>query len=325
MKKIAYLFFSLAIILACCGAATAADAGYTKISSITVSPTNNNGIIFTAPSDGDYQFKITGGAASAWPSWTQSNPGYTGYTSYAYMYLNRYNSWSGQTSPYGERTPSSPSYIIGWNNGWTNDYSAAEAAGKSSVPIHLYLNQGDFIQFLFGDAETAYSDNRGAGVTIEISKATSNNLPVANAGPDQTVFINMVDEVRLDGTLSKDEDNIPEGTDPITYNWKLISGPDTPIINNPTTTTPTFKPTSTGNYTFELTVTDSHGAKTSDTVVIQVVGPNNEGNGIDNKPIPGDAMNNNPDYMDKFSFGVPPGWIGPGGLIRIPPGLLKIK
>ncbi|MCK5027293.1 MAG: S8 family serine peptidase [Candidatus Pacebacteria bacterium] len=87
-----------------------------------------------------------------------------------------------------------------------------------------------------------------------------NQIPIANAGEDQTVNDNDgtgTENVTLDGSLSSDSD----GT--ITHEWKegtVVLGTGYIITSNFTT----------GEHTVVLTVTDDKGAIASDTVVITV-------------------------------------------------------
>lgn len=82
----------------------------------------------------------------------------------------------------------------------------------------------------------------------------SNDLPVANAGPDQTAAA--FDTVTLDGTGSTDEDGVVEG-----YQWTQTDGP-TVTLSSATAAQPTFTaPGSDGgtSVTFGLVVTDNLG------------------------------------------------------------------
>ena len=89
---------------------------------------------------------------------------------------------------------------------------------------------------------------------------TGNRPPVANAGPD---FDTIAFIAPLDGSASFD----PDG-DPITYSWRNL-GPLSAEIYGATSARPQVRFTgSWGTYMFELTVTDSHGAKSTDTVTV---------------------------------------------------------
>jgi chitinase len=100
----------------------------------------------------------------------------------------------------------------------------------------------------------------GLGVGFTSAQAQVNHAPVANAGPDQTVYEGST--VRLDGSGSTD----PDG-DPLTYSWTQIAG--TPVTLSdansaqPTFTAPNQAPKAQETLTFSLTVTDSFGASSS--------------------------------------------------------------
>ncbi|MFH1563861.1 MAG: fibronectin type III domain-containing protein, partial [Nitrospirota bacterium] len=90
-----------------------------------------------------------------------------------------------------------------------------------------------------------------------------NNPPVAIiSAPLRPVKVN--DLVILDGTKSYDPDS-----NPITYYWRQIAGPQITIAN-PTVGIITFTPVQIGNYAFELKVTDDMGAHGSATVTVIV-------------------------------------------------------
>jgi chitinase len=92
-----------------------------------------------------------------------------------------------------------------------------------------------------------------------------NTPPVANAGPDQTVSPGAV--VTLDGSASYD----PDG-DSITFHWTQVAG--TPVtLDNVDAVRPSFTapgPHGGETLTFQLTVTDSNGASSFDTVGVAV-------------------------------------------------------
>ena len=110
--------------------------------------------------------------------------------------------------------------------------------------------------------------NLGLG-GLSAVQAQSNNPPVANAGPDQTVY--EFSTVILDGTSSYDPDG---DRDPITYAWTQIAGTFVTLLNantaHPSFTAPHQSPTGHETLTFSLMVTDSFGATSSDSVDVTV-------------------------------------------------------
>ena len=92
-----------------------------------------------------------------------------------------------------------------------------------------------------------------------------NIAPIADAGPDQGVFVG--DLVSLNGSLSQDPD-----VDPLTFSWTL-AGPDgsVAVLIGEATAFPTFTPDVPGTYTATLTVTDPFGATASDSIDVSAV------------------------------------------------------
>lgn len=110
-----------------------------------------------------------------------------------------------------------------------------------------------------------FGESKTDTVTLEI-----NLKPRAEAGPDRTVQARA--PVRLDGTGSFD----PEG-DPITYQWRQVSGTGV-ALQGADTATPSFQaPNKNDTLVFELTVTDDSGASSTDTVSIRVEGASGGG------------------------------------------------
>ncbi|MBW2171742.1 MAG: hypothetical protein JRF69_07140, partial [Deltaproteobacteria bacterium] len=122
----------------------------------------------------------------------------------------------------------------------------------------------------FGVTELIYVTT---GTTLDSSATTSvqctftpllNYPPVAVAGDDYSVAVN--DLVSLDGSESYD----PDGHDPITYLWTIISKPvgSTAVLSDPIAVDPTFTADVVGYYTIELVVTDNLGESSSPDQII---------------------------------------------------------
>jgi large repetitive protein len=134
--------------------------------------------------------------------------------------------------------------------------SVAITGGGTTVSYTPNLN-------FFGSDSFTYTISDGNGgtdtATVNVTVTPVNDAPVANAGPDQTASCTGV--VTLDGTATSDVDD-PNST--LTFIWKegatiIATGP------NPTVAL------SVGVHTITLTVTDPHGASSTDTVVVTVV------------------------------------------------------
>lgn len=100
--------------------------------------------------------------------------------------------------------------------------------------------------------------------TISISVGGVNDIPVADAGPDQN-NVTPPTVVFLDGTGSFDVDG-----DGLTYSWTQVSGPSA-ALSDSSTAQPTFSPTASGIYTFRLIVNDGTIDSNPDDVDIPVM------------------------------------------------------
>ena len=101
-------------------------------------------------------------------------------------------------------------------------------------------------------------------VTVNVNSPSVNIAPVANAGSDKTIRL-PVNSAILDGINSTD----PDGGS-LSYSWRQLSGPGSATIvgaNNPSAT---VQGLISGNYVFELLVTDAQAATDRDTVGVLV-------------------------------------------------------
>jgi RHS repeat-associated protein len=97
-----------------------------------------------------------------------------------------------------------------------------------------------------------------------ITDSPTNAAPTANAGADQTGYVNRL--VFLDGSSSTD----PEG-ESLRYTWTESSGnPAVGLLQGAHTAKPGFIATVAGTYTFTLTVNDGRADSAADTVVVTV-------------------------------------------------------
>jgi fibronectin type 3 domain-containing protein len=121
-------------------------------------------------------------------------------------------------------------------------------------------NGADTFSFKVNDGKV---DSASASVTIEIKPV--NDIPVASAGPDQTLF--RADAVTLDGSGSYDVDG-----DPLLYQWSFSSRPagSNAVLAGAETMSPSFVPDISGDYLFQLIVNDGTAASSGNNVVITV-------------------------------------------------------
>jgi peptidoglycan hydrolase-like protein with peptidoglycan-binding domain len=142
------------------------------------------------------------------------------------------------------------------------------ATPNSSQTIVNNLNPGTYI------FELTVTDNRGASAkdTIQVKAVVAENKsPIANAGSDQNItLIGNNNVIVLDGSGSVDPDGVL-----VVFNWRLVSGPISPVIANPSSRQTAVTNFEEGIYIFELKVTDDRGASAKDIVqVIAVAGVN---------------------------------------------------
>ncbi len=119
------------------------------------------------------------------------------------------------------------------------------------------------------------TDNNNASTsvldTIVVNSAV-NLPPIANAGADQTI-VQPVSTVTVNGSGSRDQDN---GGALASYHWSQSSGPATATIVSSDSTTTTISGLQPGVYVFKLTVTDSSGAASADSMTVVVKGAINQ-------------------------------------------------
>ena len=131
-----------------------------------------------------------------------------------------------------------------------------------AVPTISGLVSGSYVFSLI------VTDNLGAAsaadqVIVTVSPAT-NQLPVANAGPDKAITL-PVSSTTLSGSGSDADGSIS------TYTWTQVSGPNTATFTSKNVAVPTISGLVSGPYTFSLVVTDNLGAASAaDQVIVTV-------------------------------------------------------
>ena len=127
----------------------------------------------------------------------------------------------------------------------------------ASQPSFTLDKPGDyFIQLIVNDGKADSAPD-----SVQVS--TQNSAPVANAGPDQGVFVNTA--VPLDGSQSSDADG-----DPLTHRWSLLNKPagSAADLANDQAVDPSFTVDKPGSYTVQLIVNDGTVNGAPDPIVV---------------------------------------------------------
>ncbi len=147
---------------------------------------------------------------------------------------------------------------------WTQTAGPNTATSTGANTVSLSLTGLTIGQYTF---QLKVTDNSGATATalVKVTVVNAPNaLPIANAGPDQTITAPS-SSVNLDGSASYD----PDGTIK-TYSWTMTVGAGSITINNGNTANPSVNGLLPGTYTFQLIVTDNSGATASSTANVTV-------------------------------------------------------
>lgn len=136
----------------------------------------------------------------------------------------------------------------------TYQWNFGDGNFDSGVTVdYVYTEEGTFNVIL------TVADDDGATATTSIPITVNNSPPIAVAGPDQTIAEGS--QASFDGSGSSD----PNG-DPLTYTWDFGDG--SPVGNGVTVSHTYLNGPAT--YSVTLTVTDSDGAVSTDTLQVTV-------------------------------------------------------
>ncbi|WP_367108864.1 PKD domain-containing protein [uncultured Psychrobacter sp.] len=137
------------------------------------------------------------------------------------------------------------------NYNWTVDSKPSGSAAQLSMstsqnPSIIFDKIGSYKVGLVVSDGQLNSDK----TTITVKVVRGNSTPLANAGLPQT--INLGDTITLDGSKSTDPDN-----DKLSYKWSVSSLPaGSKVTLNSTVINPVVTPDVSGNYVFNLKVSD---------------------------------------------------------------------
>lgn len=151
---------------------------------------------------------------------------------------------------------------------WTQLFGPAVTllGGNTIVPTFVAPSVGAGGATIVFDLTVTDPHNLTGPDSVSIHVTNLNQIPVANAGPDQTVNENTA--VTLNGTLSADPD-----LDALSFTWTQTAGPLVTLTGG-TTASPTFTAPAVGAggmmVTFRLAVSDGQASSAADTVNILV-------------------------------------------------------
>jgi hypothetical protein len=113
------------------------------------------------------------------------------------------------------------------------------------------------VELTVSDGELTHTDD------LYVVASNPNGVPVANAGPDQSVSVG--DTVQLNGSSSRD----PDG-DALNFEWTLLSKPSgsAAALDDPTSSLPRFVADQPGAYEVQLVVDDGDSESAPDRVRI---------------------------------------------------------
>jgi hypothetical protein len=138
-------------------------------------------------------------------------------------------------------------------------------AGSAAVLSSTTIARPTFVADLPGTYVVQLIVNNGFlnSAPSNVTIATTNVAPVANAGPDQTVQVGAT--VALDGSASSDADH-----DPLSFSWSLLSRPagSAAALSAANSPSPTFVADVAGTYVVQLIVNDGFVNSDPKTVTI---------------------------------------------------------
>ncbi|MEJ7626695.1 MAG: PKD domain-containing protein [Ferruginibacter sp.] len=159
--------------------------------------------------------------------------------------------------------PEGQALVFSWRI--LNNANGSLTNSNTAQPVFSANSSGTYI------IELTVTDNGqlSSKDSVSIFVNLPNRLPVANAGNDQTITL-PANSVSVSGTNSSDPDGTITG-----YSWRKISGPAGFSISNTTLAQTNISFSQSGQFGFELTVTDNSGGIGKDSVLINVIPESN--------------------------------------------------
>ncbi|MCB9745906.1 MAG: hypothetical protein H6740_25250 [Alphaproteobacteria bacterium] len=168
----------------------------------------------------------------------------------------------------GSYDPEGDPLDYAWSLVSTPQGSTASLINGARVNPELFVDQPGLYVI-----QLSVSDGALTGVDeVEITAFEVNNVPVANAGANQSVDVGEV--VLLNGTGSTD----PDG-DALNFTWQMLTKPSGSLaqLSDPTSDRPTFTADLEGSYEVQLVVDDGADVSTPDTVRVTASVPSSGG------------------------------------------------
>ena len=160
----------------------------------------------------------------------------------------------------GSSDPDGDPLAYSWLFSSQPDGSTATLAGATTITPNFSPDLAGVYQvrLVVNDGQV-----NSAPATVQITAATDNSAPIANAGPAQEVIVG--ETVTLDGSASSDADG-----DPLTYTWSMTTRPtgSSAALTNPTSISPTFTADVAGIYVVSLVVNDGELDSTANAVSV---------------------------------------------------------
>ncbi len=143
------------------------------------------------------------------------------------------------------------------------------------VPANGSVTVKPVVDTIYAINATGEHSHASAFVLVKVMPKNAARPPVADAGPNQSVYRN---STALDGTRSYD----PQSS-PLKYSWRFLTytpsphtppgSPTAPSISDANTATPTVTMPQWGDYLFELMVTNAFGLSSSATTRVTFIDP----------------------------------------------------
>ncbi|MBI5371560.1 MAG: hypothetical protein HZA79_05995 [Sphingobacteriales bacterium] len=155
--------------------------------------------------------------------------------------------------------------IVSWL--WTQ--ASGPAGAIISSPDAASTLVSGLVQGIYSFRLTVSDNNGGMAsdivqVTVNAVPPPGNQLPLVNAGPDQSVQL-PVNSISLSGTATDADGTISS------VSWSRVSGPTVFTIQSPSSLQTQVTGLVAGTYLFRLAATDNNGGTGADTVIILVL------------------------------------------------------